>query len=123
MEGGSIEMAHLIRMAFVPTELISPGFVCPITCELFQDPVILGTTGRTFERKAITDWLKVKKCNPFTNEPLANTTLSSNYSLLEAIQLLDRSTMVATTKRKQDDTLGEQQDQVERNSISKRSKI
>ena len=61
-------------------------FICPITCELFQDPVILGTTGHTFEKKAITEWLKKKNCDPLTNERLTNITLTPNYAIREAVE-------------------------------------
>ena len=83
---------------------------------------MLGTTGHTFERKAITHWLTIKKRNPLTNEPLSNTTLSPNYCLLEAMELLDSSTIVAT-KRKQDDAEEDQKDNIGDNSISKKPNI
>ena len=126
-ERGYTQIADDLRHAMVKTTRVAdestpPEFICPITCDVFKDPVMLGTTGHTFERKAIIHWLKLKKCDPLTNEPLANTMLSPNYSLLEAMQLLDRSTTVAM-KRKQDDTQGEQQDDIGDNSLSKKPKI
>lgn len=33
------------------------SFVCPISKEVMEDPVILLGTGHTFERKAIEEWL------------------------------------------------------------------
>ena len=62
-----------------------PSFMCPITCDLFKDPVILGTTGHTFERVAITEWLELNNSDPLTNQLLANTTLTTNFALLEAV--------------------------------------
>ena len=112
-EKGHIKLAEILRQAMVNTErpaiLFPPDFIpplefrCPITCEIFQDPVILGTTGHTFERKAITDWLTIRKCDPLTNEPLANTTLSPDNAMLEAIQQL-ANTIIPAAKAAMENT-------------------
>lgn len=39
---------------------------CPITRELFSDPVI-APDGQTYERFAIDEWLRVNKRSPLTN--------------------------------------------------------
>lgn len=41
------------------------AFTCPITGEVFVDPVI-ADDGHTYERKAITDWLKKNSISPLT---------------------------------------------------------
>ena len=92
-ERGYTQIADMLRHAMVKTERTAhfpidftpPEFLCPITCDLFKDPVILGTTGHTFEREAITEWLRLNNTDPLTNNPLISTTLSPNYSLLEAV--------------------------------------
>ena len=43
----------------------NPAFVCPITNEIFIDPVI-AEDGHTYERKAITDWLQKNSISPLT---------------------------------------------------------
>ena len=61
------------------------SFHCPITFDLLRDPVILGTTGHTFERSAITLWLGEHQTDPLTNQPLANRILTPNFALRDAI--------------------------------------
>ncbi|XP_068645365.1 putative E3 ubiquitin-protein ligase LIN-1 [Aristolochia californica] len=57
-------------------------FVCPITSQLFCDPVTL-ETGQTYERKAIQEWLKRGNTTcPITRQDLSATTLpKTNYVL------------------------------------------
>jgi hypothetical protein len=64
---------------------IPPSFFCPITHDMFKDPVTLGTTGHTFERSAISDWLQSNTTDPLTNAHLTDTTLAPNFALRDAI--------------------------------------
>ena len=64
----------LLRMQ-VPEELL-----CPITLVPMTDPVI-GSDGRTYERSAITAWLKDHKTSPITREPMSPSSLKSNYAV------------------------------------------
>lgn len=61
-------------------------FVCPITSQIFSDPVTL-ETGQTYERKAIQEWLKRGNTTcPITRQPLASNTLpKTNYVLKRLI--------------------------------------
>lgn len=61
-------------------------FVCPITGQIFCDPVTL-ETGQTYERKAIQEWLKRGNTTcPITRQPLsANTLPKTNYVLKRLI--------------------------------------
>lgn len=43
--------------------------ICPITFELFRDPVLAGD-GHVYERKAITRWIFQHGTSPLTREPL-----------------------------------------------------
>ncbi|UJR18693.1 hypothetical protein I4U23_005600 [Adineta vaga] len=43
--------------------------ICPITMELFRDPVI-ANDGRVYERSAITQWINEHGTSPFTRQPL-----------------------------------------------------
>ncbi|KAK9164469.1 hypothetical protein Syun_005371 [Stephania yunnanensis] len=61
-------------------------FVCPITSQLFSDPVTL-ETGQTYERKAIQEWLQRGNTTcPITRQPLSSTSLpKTNYVLKRLI--------------------------------------
>ncbi|KAK6939336.1 WD40 repeat [Dillenia turbinata] len=61
-------------------------FVCPITGQIFGDPVTL-ETGQTYERKAIQEWLERGNTTcPITRQPLSATTLpKTNYVLKRLI--------------------------------------
>lgn len=61
-------------------------FVCPITGQLFSDPVTL-ETGQTYERRAIQEWLKRGNTTcPITRQPLSAGTLpKTNYVLKRLI--------------------------------------
>ena len=51
-----------------PTDL-SDVLKCPITYELFRDPVI-GSDGHTYERENITAWIQKHSTSPITREPM-----------------------------------------------------
>eukprot|EP01025_Chloroclados_australasicus_P058654 TRINITY_DN7389_c0_g1_i1.p1 TRINITY_DN7389_c0_g1~~TRINITY_DN7389_c0_g1_i1.p1 ORF type:complete len:375 (-),score=-9.84 TRINITY_DN7389_c0_g1_i1:960-2084(-) len=53
-------------------------YLCPITNELMQDPVIVVQTGITYERSAIEKWLSIKNTCPSTQTILHNKTLVPN---------------------------------------------
>ncbi|KAM5565133.1 putative E3 ubiquitin-protein ligase LIN-1 [Rosa sericea] len=62
-------------------------FVCPITGQIFIDPVTL-ETGQTYERKAIQEWLKRGNTTcPITRQPISTTTQlpKTNYVLKRLI--------------------------------------
>lgn len=61
-------------------------FVCPITSNLFDDPVTL-ETGQTYERRAIQEWLKRGNSTcPITRQKLQSTQLpKTNYVLKRLI--------------------------------------
>ncbi|CAF3571702.1 unnamed protein product [Rotaria sordida] len=64
------------------TEANSPTLLdslkCPITHELFRDPVI-GSDGHTYERKNITAWVQKHAASPITRESMALNSLRPNY--------------------------------------------
>ncbi len=64
---------------------IPKSFYCPITFDLMRDPVLLGNTGHTFERAAISDWLQTHNTDPLTNQRLTDATLTPNFALRDAI--------------------------------------
>ncbi|KAK7319978.1 hypothetical protein RJT34_04707 [Clitoria ternatea] len=65
---------------------IPKDFVCPITSNIFDDPVTL-ETGQTFERKAIEEWFNRGNLTcPITRQKLQNTQLpKTNYVLKRLI--------------------------------------
>ena len=67
-------------MSQVPDE-----FMCPITTSIMLDPV-LGSDGHTYEKAAITEWLRVHATSPMTREPMNAQGLRPNHSLKSMIQ-------------------------------------
>ncbi|XVE77927.1 hypothetical protein DITRI_Ditri13aG0103600 [Diplodiscus trichospermus] len=68
---------------FEPTSgiLIPPHFLCPLSLELMQDPVIVAS-GQTYDRTSIKKWLDsgLTVC-PITHQTLAHTNLIPNYTV------------------------------------------
>lgn len=60
-------------------------YLCPITLSIMTDPVI-GSDGRTYERSAITQWLRSHPHSPLTREPMTLSSLKPNYALKSAIE-------------------------------------
>ncbi|KAK9823095.1 hypothetical protein WJX72_000232 [[Myrmecia] bisecta] len=58
--------------------------VCPITQEVFKDPVV-AADGFTYERAAITDWLRKSLTSPMTNEALPHDKVVPNFSIRQTI--------------------------------------
>lgn len=67
-------------MTSVPDE-----YLCPITQSVMTDPV-LGSDGRTYERSAITEWLRTHNTSPITREVMTATSLKPNYALRSLIE-------------------------------------
>ena len=49
---------------------------CPVTYQLFEDPVLLVEDGQTYERSAVTAWLEQNDTSPLTRAALATKTLA-----------------------------------------------
>jgi len=67
-------------MAQIPDE-----FLCPITTSIMTDPVI-GYDGHTYERSAITEWLRTHTTSPITRQSMSVQDLRPNHSLKSMIQ-------------------------------------
>ncbi|XP_063789746.1 WD repeat, SAM and U-box domain-containing protein 1 [Pseudophryne corroboree] len=64
---------------------IPDEFLCPITWEIMQDPVI-ASDGYSYERKAIENWISTeKRTSPMTNLQLENLLLTPNRTLKMAL--------------------------------------
>lgn len=91
------ELQQLILLAkskvSVETENMKQ-FTCPITLEVFEDPVI-DEHGHTFERSAITEHLqRHRETCPISRQPIAS--LTPNRSLKEAIDELKKQDPIPT---------------------------
>jgi hypothetical protein len=60
------------------------SFLCPISQEIMQDPVIT-PNGISYERKTIINWLEKNSVCPITKKPLNKEQLITNYALKQAI--------------------------------------
>jgi hypothetical protein len=59
---------------------IPPEYICPITMDIFKDPVI-ATDGHTYDRSAIETWFKNNSTSPKTGLRLASKLLIPNFTL------------------------------------------
>ena len=67
------------------TVTIPDHFICPISLEIMQEPVIC-TDGNTYEKREIERWLATHDTSPKTNMVLHNKTLISNFAIKSGIQ-------------------------------------
>ena len=63
---------------------------CPITHEDFKDPVI-ASDGYTYERSAISLWLKKNKTSPISRKKMSARSLRPNRSLLDILEELNNT--------------------------------
>ena len=83
--GGSSGVAGPASEASEATE-VPDDYICPITAEIMTDPVST-LDGFTYERAAITEWLRTKDTSPKTGATLESKALIPNHlvrSLLRA---------------------------------------
>ncbi|XP_057794846.1 putative E3 ubiquitin-protein ligase LIN-1 isoform X2 [Salvia miltiorrhiza] len=86
------EDGSLSYMSSPTSEMLTPksrppkDFVCPITGQIFNDPVTL-ETGQTYERRAIQEWMSRGNTTcPITRQPLSAASLpKTNYVLKRLI--------------------------------------
>ena len=69
---------------------VPDNYVCPITAEIMTDPVTT-LDGFTYEREAITEWLRTKDTSPKTGATLESKTLIPNYSLRSVIRAFNEA--------------------------------
>ena len=60
---------------------------CPISCDLFDDPVLLSQTGHTYDRVSIERWLRQKSppTDPASNVELHSTATVPNWAVRDAV--------------------------------------
>ena len=76
------------------TASIPDEYVCPISYEVMEDPVIL-EDGHTYDRKGIESWLASYNRSPMTNRTLASKALRPNYAIRSAIERWRATEVVA----------------------------
>lgn len=59
---------------------------CPLSGEIMNDPVILVSSGVSYERSAIQDWIRQYATDPASDEPLTDVRLIENPCLKSLIQ-------------------------------------
>eukprot|EP00301_Raphidiophrys_heterophryoidea_P003812 c11702_g1_i1.p1 GENE.c11702_g1_i1~~c11702_g1_i1.p1 ORF type:complete len:849 (+),score=196.04 c11702_g1_i1:67-2547(+) len=64
---------------------VPEGFLCPITRNIMQDPVV-DREGNTFERTAIIGWLQQHRTSPLTRLQMSADDLHPNRALRDAIE-------------------------------------
>ncbi len=66
-------------------ELIPANFICTLTLEAFDDPVV-SNDGHTYSRSVIEHWFSLQQTSPMTNERSDNTQVLPNHTLRKAIE-------------------------------------
>ena len=69
---------------------VPDDFICPITAEIMTDPVCT-SDGFTYERAAITEWLRTKDTSPKTGATLESTTLYPNHLVRSMIRAFNEA--------------------------------
>ncbi|KAL2503974.1 BRCA1-A complex subunit BRE [Abeliophyllum distichum] len=85
-EGSQSYVSSPMSEMLTPQSRPPKDFVCPITGQIFNDPVTL-ETGQTYERKAIQEWMNRGNTTcPITRQPLSAASLpKTNYVLKRLI--------------------------------------
>ena len=88
---GAAGPSEASEAADVPDE-----YICPITSEIMTDPVTT-LDGFTYERAAITEWLRTKDTSPKTGTTLESKALIPNHSLRSVIRAFIEAGWVPST--------------------------
>ena len=64
------------------------AFTCPITLRVMEDPVLLKADGMSYEKAAITEWLRSHGRSPLNRAPAGVADLVPNRALRTAIENL-----------------------------------
>lgn len=67
---------------------VEQDFMCPITHEKMQEPVV-AADGHTYERRAIEKWMRESSTSPMTGAPLTHRYLTTNFSLRRIIAVYE----------------------------------
>ncbi|EOA15163.1 hypothetical protein CARUB_v10028542mg [Capsella rubella] len=115
LEATDILYQPVINKAFTKSKsLILPHeFLCPITLEIMQDPVIIAT-GQTYEKDSIQKWFdKGHKTCPKTRQELEHLSLAPNFALKNLImQWCEKNNFKLPEKETSPHSENEQKDEV-----------
>ena len=69
------------------------SLICPLTNEMFKDPVVLVESGNTYEREAILEYLKYNEdpVDPVSKKKITSKIISPNLAIKEMIQKLEEN--------------------------------
>lgn len=65
-------------------DIVPTSMTCPILCDIMTDPVTTAD-GHSYERSAITKWLKQHTTSPVTGARLQHKNLTDNHTLRNSI--------------------------------------
>ena len=65
-----------------------PECYCPLTLEVFRDPVLLVSDGYTYERAAVVAWTTKHATSPMTGDDLSTTRVVTNRAVVDWIRRL-----------------------------------
>ena len=75
---------------------VPDDFICPITAEIMTDPVST-SDGFTYERAAITEWLRTKDTSPKTGAKLESKALIPNLMARSMIRAFNEAGSAPST--------------------------
>jgi len=76
---------------FNDTNTSDDSLLCPLTYELFRDPV-LAQDGHTYEKEAIEQWIRKHGTSPLTRQPLSIEHLYPNHVVKKIVDAFETST-------------------------------
>ena len=93
-EGGGIGAAGASQAS--EAREVPDDFICPITAEIMTDPVST-SDGFTYERAAITEWLRTKDTSPKTGATLESKALIPNLMARSMIRAFNEAGSTPST--------------------------
>ena len=89
--GGAAGPSEASEAAEVPDD-----YICPITAEIMTDPVST-MDGFTYEREAITEWLRTKDISPKTGAKLESKALIPNHLVRSLLRAFNEAGVAPST--------------------------
>lgn len=86
-DGPSRERTPALTNKHIACDMKVPSaFICPITYEMFRDPVVVIASGQTYERGAILRHFRSSEIEPCSSERVGDKTIIENWALRRAMQ-------------------------------------
>ena len=83
LTAGEVDGEHVVQRRRSQVE--PDHLLCPITRDMFRDPVILIESGHTYEKAAIQHHLRLRRTDPRTNVRVQSIALSTNMAIRMAV--------------------------------------